>query len=489
MNYYNVIFLCIILIILLYFFITKNLGNYKPDYILIIITILILSITFIQIQKKILENFEAIDNKVQLETKDEDINYIDYENIKLLGNKLVIYLSSYSKKSYNEGITWNNLANNEIVPNTFYFTKEPILTSLREIKMQANSIKGPFSMDLGIDMSKDFTVFLNIKLTQFTDTDKLLKLFELYATKDNIGLYASIIQDDNKEFFIKISSAFSNEIYYKLSNIQLSLFDNRYHLITIVKNSEFIKLYIDDNLDNSNNLPISTEILTFDNKFSNATTNILNNSNNKIIYYITHFGIYNKALTINNAIHEVKTLYDYIQNINFKQNDIYSKLVTEFNNLKKDIDLSKENPFNSQTINKKCSMITDWSNFDNIIVNADDNCLKSINDYCQTDQNFEQCKIWNSFQKLVPYFTEKKSLDLIDLSFNNTYSNSNNKIDIDNIDTSYNKTDIDTSYNKTDIDTSYNKTDIKNSDSNKNYSLSNISNIFKIDLKPIKYEN
>jgi hypothetical protein len=281
-------------------------------------------------------------------------------------------------------------------------------------------------MDLGINMNNDFTIFLNVKLTAPTSTQNILKLFELYATKDNIGLYAHVIKDDHNNNYIKLSSAFSEDLSYKISNNNFSLFDNQFHLITIVKNSEFLKLYIDNYLDNNFNLPAQTEINVFNNKFSNAITNILDNTTNNSINHITHFGIYNKALTINKGIHEVTVLYDYIQKIILKESSIYNDLLTDFNKLKNDIKLSKENPFNSESINKKCSMITDWSNFNDIIQNADDNCLKSINDYCQTDTNFEQCKIWNSFQKLVPYFTtinnpinEKTPIDLIDISINN----------------------------------------------------------------------
>ncbi len=439
MNYKNIILLCIILLILLYIFITNNLSKYKPDYIFVVISILILSIIFIQLQKYTLEKFENTNTSNTTNTTNTtntaELISIENENLNEIQNNLLVYLTSYSNKSYNNGTIWNNIAPNKISDktdtNTFIFLNEPILTSTRELKLQSNILKGPFSMNLGIDMKQDFTIFINIKLSSFNSTQNLFKIFELYATKDNIGLYAHIIKDDNNDTFIKLSSAFSSDIFYKISNNNFSLFDNQYHLITIVKNSEFLKLYIDNYLDNNFNLPAQTEVLVFDNKFSNAISNILDNTTNNIINYITHFGIYNKALTINNGIHEVTVLYDYIKKIMLKQSSTYSNLLLEYNSLKDSIILSKNNPFNSESINKKCSMITDWSKFDNIIINADDNCLKSINDYCQTDQNFEQCKIWNSFQKLVPFFTIKKnSVDLIDIPLytTNNSNNSNNTV-------------------------------------------------------------
>jgi hypothetical protein len=356
-------------------------------------------------------SIEKYENKQNSEVK---IITTDHENIDNIKDNLVVYLTSYSKKSFDKG-KWNNISPNKTTDNnSFSFINEPIYTSMQELKFQSNKIIGPYSMNLGIDIRKDFTLFLNIKISKLITTQKLFKIFELYAIKDNIGIFLHLIQDVKGVLFLKIMSAFTKDIYYKLSNF--SLFDNNYHLITITKNSEFLKLYIDNYFDNTFNLPVQEPIQVFDNKFSNRTTIILDNTDNNIINYITHFGIYNKALNLN----ELTQLYNYIKDIMLKQSDTYNKLLKEFKDVKNNMNSSKQNPFNNNSIKEKCNMITDWSNFDLIISKADDNCLKAINEYCQTDETFKQCNIWNSFQKIAPYFTKKDETEnkLIDISYN-----------------------------------------------------------------------
>jgi hypothetical protein len=400
----NIILLCIILIILLYIFITKRLYKSNQDYIFVLISILVLSYIFSgQSEKNIkVEKYENKQKEIQI--------IVDHENINNIKDSLLVYLTSYSNNSFNKGFIWNNISPNKTTDNnSFSFVNEPIYTSMKELKLQSNKLMGPYSMNLGIDMSKDFTLFLNIKIPKLTTNQKLFKIFELYAIKDNIGIFLHLIQDIKGELFLKIMSAFTKDIYYKLSNF--SLFDNNYHLITLTKNSEFLKLYIDNYIDNTFNLPVQEPIQVFDNKFSNRTTTILDNIDNNIISYITHFGIYNKTLNLN----ELTTLYNYIKDVMLKQSDTYNKLLKEFKDVKNNMNSSKENPFNNNLIKDNCKMIKDWSNFDLIISKADDNCLKAINQYCQTDETFKQCHIWNSFQKIAPYFTKENDTKLTDI--------------------------------------------------------------------------
>jgi hypothetical protein len=402
MNYKLFLILSMILLILLFIFIGQRLYNNTIDYVIILISLFVLLFTFvIHSNKKIFENFENLEN---IDNVDSSSLYRDNENIDEISKDLVIYLTSYSNKSYTSGLVWNNIAPNKTNENNkFTFLNEPIITSTGELLLQSNQIKGPYSMNLNIDMKKDFTIFINIRLSPFTNNQNLLKIFEIYATKDNIGIYLHVIKDDNGDSFILLKSGFTSDIYYKISSQSFNLYDNQYHLITIVKNSEYLRLYIDKNI-NENDLPVEKSISVFDNTFSNAITTILDNTDNNIMTYISHFGVYNKELKINNDINEIILLYNFIQNTMMKQSNIYKNLLTEYNSYKSDITLSKENPFINTAIKSKCTMVTDWSSYNNVILEADNDCLKSINDYCKSDNMHEQCKIWKNFSKVIPYF-------------------------------------------------------------------------------------
>jgi hypothetical protein len=169
----------------------------------------------------------------------------------------------------------------------------------------------------------------------------------------------------------------------------------------------------------------------FDNKFSNRSITLLDNKDNNVPAYISHFGLYNKELSIIKGVRELSVLYDYIQDIILKQSNTYNALLGDYNKLKDSVNLTKANPFNSDKIKDKCHMITNWNSFEEIITKADDECLKAINEYCQTDKNFEQCKVWNSFQKLVPYFMQQntdKNIQLLDVNLNADAPINDNKV-------------------------------------------------------------
>lgn len=383
------------------------------DYAFVLLSIMILSFTFLNLQKKSIENYENITTKstnnsipTNLTTSTDIIkNFTTEEDPTVIQDQLVVYLSSYSNTSYNNTNIWNNISINKNNKNSdFIFANKPIYTSTKELKLQSNNISGPLSMDIGINMSKDFSLFINTKISAFTEAQTHLNMFEMYATVNTNGLYMHLIKENNK-YYIKIRCPFINIVMYEINIDNFTVFDNNFHLYTIVKNSEFLKLYIDTKL------VLTTEIIYFDNKFSNKEVNIMNNKDNNILVHFTHFGIYNKELTNKKDVNEISVLYNYINDLMLKQTEAYNALLNDFTKMKATIAISKENPFNNSDIKEKCSMIKDWNNFDQIVLNADEACLKAINTYCRTDKNFPQCKVFNSFQKLVPYFTENKVLE------------------------------------------------------------------------------
>ena len=423
LNNKNIFLLCIILLILLCLFVMQK-NKQKSEYIFVLLSTTILCYTFLKLQSNVIENYE--DTVTEPIVNESSTQLIVNENINDISDNLVVYLSSYNTKSYaNHNTQWNNLVIDNKRNKGFIFSYEPILTSMRELKVQSNKITGPFSMDLGIDMKNSYSIFLNAKII-FNASLTTYKLFELYATKNNVGIYLHIIKKDGANF-IMLTSAFTEPAYFNLENSKkLTVLDNNYHLFTVTKNSEFLKLYLDNIVE-----PIITaEVNIFDNKFSNRNINLVENTDNNIISYITHFGVYNKELAINKGVSEIVVLYDHIKDIMLKQSDSYNALLKDFNKMKKSISLTKVNPFNSDTIKDKCSMITDWSSFDQIITNADDKCLRAINEYCQTDKDFEQCKVWNNIQKLIPFFSnsnadnQEDKTNLVDVAL--TYNNDTN---------------------------------------------------------------
>ncbi len=403
-NYKNLFLICIVLLVLLYLFIKNKMYTNKSNYLFVLISVIAALYTFIRMQNNMIEKYD--DTNIPVAATATTTKIDSNEDIKKIQDKLTVYLTTYSDKSYNEGYVWRNISQFATSKNKqFIFDHEPSFTASKELKVQSNKITGPFTMDLGINMNNDFTIFINAKIA-VNKSLNIFRIFELYATDNNTGVYLHIVKDTNGIYFLKLRSAFTSPVFFEISNSKnVTIFDNNYHLFTVTKSNDFLKLYVDNNID-----PIITaEIVQFENKFSNRSIVLLDNKENNVPAYISHFGIYDKELSIIKGVRELSVLYDYIQEIILKQSNTYNELLDDYNKLKDSINLTKANPFNNDKIKDKCHMITNWNSFEEIISKADDECLKSINEYCQTDKNFEQCKVWNSFQKLVPYFTQQEN--------------------------------------------------------------------------------
>jgi len=191
-----------------------------------------------------------------------------------------------------------------------------------------------------------------------------------HSDKDSLSYFNKTLND-----FVQESSQF--------------LFDRNYHLYTFVRDQTQIYLYIDNILVASSKL-IDNTMAQLSNK------EFVWNDNGNWDGYLMMFGVYDKALTIN----DINLLIKHIDDVVAETSDPYLYATNTLAQTTSNLTKSMECPFKGQAFctSKDCADMTDWRFPQNLILNEKNAaCLKDVISYCNSGTNASssyECGLW-----------------------------------------------------------------------------------------------
>lgn len=185
------------------------------------------------------------------------------------------------------------------------------------------------------------------------------------------------------------------------------LFDKNYHLYTFVRDDTYIYLYVDDVKVASSKL-IDNSVPMLTNK------EFVMNDNGKWDGYLMMFGVYNKAVSVN----DIHQLIKHIQDVVSETTDSYLYATEVLFKADADLYKSKSCPFNQTFCGTDCKEMTDWRYPQNLVLDdRNSSCLQKVVEYCNSGTNASstfECGLWttgtqNKLHDLIGTTTTKQS--------------------------------------------------------------------------------
>lgn len=338
------------------------------------------------------------------------------ENVTPFSKYMTIYYSAFSPLSYPKPArTLYNLQtiNGGGGQNTCsadstnaVFSNIPSFTQSNGFALGNNTLTGPMSFKMGIDMNDSFTIAFTIQFDAFQSnpSPNILEILKLYAnTLGNNGLSLYITNDYS---VIGTGNDYAINMFLKLGDgapVQIS------GLPSI--NTLMVYMFVIQGKSGSVNMTIYPNIVDISSTISNVITAVsampvtenilLSNKEIKINTYgnlqshLYNFGVWNNVL--NNT-----TTTDFYKNTQImlqKNNEILSGMASQIKSLVAQINNANACPYDKPTCDI-CSGVTDWNNMSNFILNAGPECMSAIDKYCTAHPTAEMCTCWNSSSAL-----------------------------------------------------------------------------------------
>lgn len=311
-------------------------------------------------------------------------------------NHLRVYISCFDAMSYpgsgsnDKEIT--NISPNAVTENkTFTFATSPQFSPATGFNMSQNTLFGPLSMNVGIQGNYMYTLFWHSKLLDLSG--EMTPVIRIYANNvqnvENVAI--SLRMRRNMDGSVHIIVQHGNDKQEIYSNTSLSdaflPMDKQYHLYTLVRLENEVRLYVDD-MDS----PIITGTVS-DNSVTLSNRAIEVGSDKNWNAYMTCFGVFSKALSKS----EINSLYKHIEKNMVMRTETYKQLNNTYQTVITDMDKRKKCSFDNNNICQvACTKVTDWSDIHNVLTNGSQECIKDIVDYCNGDYNNNEasCKMW-----------------------------------------------------------------------------------------------
>jgi hypothetical protein len=356
---------------------------------------------------------------------------IDTDSTLGISRDLKILISTYPNQSYTGlgGTLFNVAPNNKSGPDVIctsqggiatknfrFDEQEASFTDEKGLFLGNNSIKGPMSLNLGINGNGEFSIFIICNHDELSLGKLAVNMFRIYGnTPDNNGISLDIKDITTTPVQSgKLSLTFDAQNFVSDS---VTLDPNLVYLYVIQKKPASIKLTVLSSISSTPVDIINKKLDSSDVLFSNKTMCI--NCYSNWFANLRAFGIYNVYLDSDG----IKSLYTYMTTEQTKLSDDYKLYQTKLEELNSSLAKLKKCPYDPATC-AKCQGVTDWTNTQNIIESGS-NCRSAINTYCSTNSNLDICKCWNS--NLSAYNTNEC------LSFRNIFTQ-NQDINIDSLD-------------------------------------------------------
>lgn len=435
MNSLYVVLIILFICILGSMFIKKHSVVFIFD---IICSIVVLFIIIILIQQK-KQNKEHFDNNSSTPNLDKILSLIGVQNnaaittsdittnLNIMNSNynedlsninlgLTLYFSAFSTNSYpSSSKIWYNMSpffanaqsscpDVQQSDTNMTFTQTPSYSRENGFGIGNNTIIGPKSYQTGLSGNSSYTIFFMMNFKSFNDNSNNYEILKLFGnTMNNNGITLFI----NKDSVTSVASTFAVNITINIGTQSVNCTDpttglytiiinpNHTYMFAFIKNDNLISFIMFPNIDNLTSnaqtrlilldkQPITNEDVLFSNKelVINRFLNIQGN--------IYTFGTFNRSLDENS----ITLLYLHMQSELQKTSQLLQNLATQIQALQNKIDMSKSCPYDS-TVCTPCASVKDWTNMNNVILNGSSNCLASIDTFCHTNPENDQCVCWN----------------------------------------------------------------------------------------------
>jgi hypothetical protein len=396
MSSYDYVVLLLIILVLVY--LGLNYKVIKPvDIILIIIAVIVL--VYISFFKggNLSEHFSAsatANTKIQIEEDTSDVN-----------KTCVLYNTTFNSGSYipDNGTVWNSVINPSGSVKKLTFDLNPIYAPENGFYLGNNRIVGPYSNDLGIDFLSTYTIMIackhgNLVTNVNSSGNDEIELMKLYANSPNNNGIALYIQ----------ANSLSSENNVQVGSLMLQYTDSEPVPCLIDQNHKYINFdrdvltfyFIIKDTDNfriqmmTDTSSTISQILKF-----NISNQDINLSNREFILNRLknwNANIYNIAL-FSSALSDddVTKTYNHILNEYMKRIDPnFTSVIGTYNNTVDMVEELTKCPF-GDSVCKNCQSVNKWYDV-NDVVNSNEQCKKSINEFCTSNPKHHWCKCWDS---------------------------------------------------------------------------------------------
>jgi hypothetical protein len=394
-------------ILLLYvLFVDKSILN-----IFIVSVSIIILITYAYNYKiKKVEKFSITTNKPKFNVENyKEPFVVDLKNSLL--NDLVYYISSFNKEFLDfENNLVKNIISNEIgaifIQNLSNYTTE-FYNQYDGIRIE-NQVQCPNAKQI-LDSIETFTMFWYVKFitpkSYFVEGGQsfsLIKFDHANIQNSNFTLFEirlNFVKDMlNPMIQLLFVGGAKNELTYTYTSDQYfnnKIFcDGNYHLITFVKESGKVFLYVDENTfiscDDDNCFDKNIYELHADDTEIEIRNSLMIMNANSMKFYLNAFGIYkNRALDST----EIKSLIQYYKNVKRYLSPDMNEIITKNEKLQKQLLVyTRDCPFSDSTIcnSQECFGFTDWNNIQAFTERKE--CFMKSLKYCNALSNLDNDK-------------------------------------------------------------------------------------------------
>lgn len=405
MSYLNVFVILFVILISIYLIV--NIRFFKPiDIGILFIATLVLLLTVITTNNdKPKETF--VDNISTIESIDK-LNPISIEeNITDIASRLVIYLTVFNKKSFNNiGKMWNNISN--IKPdgtcpesdNKFTFELAPVYNRKTGLYLGNNRIICPYSNAFNIQFHNTYTLLFVCKHGNLLVDNKNneIEIFKMYANSPNNNGLSLFIQKGSLQ---NNNNTQTGSLMFQYANNEplMCKVDKEHTYINfdkdvltfyyIIKDTDNVRILMMNEKSNRIFQILKFNITNTDVTFSNkeAIINRLLNWNGNLF----SFAVFDRAIS-DEYVSVVYThiLNEYIRNIDAN----YSGVLNKYNDIIALLKSITKCPFPNPICNT-CNTVKNWTDITQI-VNSTTQCKKAINDYCANNVTHPLCKCWDT---------------------------------------------------------------------------------------------
>ncbi len=350
----------------------------------------------------------------------------DYnENLQQIQTGLTIYYSAFSKKSFPTiSKTWNNISPFFLVPNKSCpdvqyeithanFSQPPTYSRESGFSLGKLILQGPKSHELGISGNSSFTIFFTARFTSFEATanananESNYEILKIFAnTPNNNGLTLFIPENkktttDSSTYNVTIGVQYGTQTVYgedpKTKKPDIVINTGFTYMFVIVKDGLDLTLHIFPNIDNISSNPQSRNTIINKFKLSSqqdvlfSNKEMVINRNANVYTQIFNFGTYNRGLDDN----AIASVFIHTQTELHKSNQLLKDLATQIQLLRSQVNQLKACPYDVNVCTQ-CKDIKDWTNITDVLGNANDGCLTSINEFCKKNPKHPQCRCWDA---------------------------------------------------------------------------------------------
>lgn len=297
-----------------------------------------------------------------------------------LTDRLRLYVTTTGENSFQDkSLTWVDIRSvqedTDQTARNLEFSQHPTFDYPRNgIFLKNVNIAGPQSVSLGLRGTDDFSFAWYLTHITGYEESIIKPFFTVYAnTWSNIGIRVGFMKDT-----IVVQENLDGGTTLNTHNIKLEAGTpiSSYHLFSVVRQGNKLSVYVDNKLQGNVSVGV-TDVL-----FSNKAFEIHSQD-----VQLCMFAIYKRVLNTD----DMTKLINHIEERRVKLHDMYSSLWKERQEM---LDKKQCGLVDKSICQKECSQVTDWTDVNTVMMNANQQCKNAIVAYCTSNTTDPFCGCW-----------------------------------------------------------------------------------------------